>query len=37
MIPNPIPGTNLPRLPYAGSGFEPRMDYIIPQWVIFSW
>ena len=32
MIPNPIPGTNLPRLPYAGSGFEPRMDYIIPQW-----
>ncbi len=27
-----IPGTNLPRLPYGSAGFEPRMDYIIPQW-----
>lgn len=32
MTPNPIPGTNLPQLPYGSSGLEPRMDYIIPQW-----
>lgn len=32
MIPNPIPGTNLPQLPYAAGGLDPRMDYIIPQW-----
>ncbi len=32
MFPNVIPGTNLPQLNYGGSGFEPRMDYIIPQW-----
>ncbi len=32
MTPNLIPGTNLPQLPYGSAGFEPRMDYIIPQW-----
>ena len=32
MFPNVIPGTNLPQLNYGGSGIEPRMDYIIPQW-----
>lgn len=32
MTPNLIPGTNLPHLPHVGNGFEPRMDYIIPQW-----
>lgn len=32
MTPNLIPGTNLPQLPTGTSGFEPRMDYIIPQW-----
>lgn len=32
MLPNIIPGTNLPQLPYGAAGFSPQMDYIIPQW-----
>lgn len=32
MIPNPIVGTNLPRMPYGTAGIDPVMDYIIPQW-----